>query len=562
MTTPPSAGNKSVYAWLAQHRWWLPGLRTALIAILLAVSTAIVYATGGTAYAYAYLMLIPVLLAAAWYQLAGGLAVAAIAGLLVGPYMPLEVQQEIPQQTFNWVLRLGFYLALGGLAGGLFRQLTRATALREQTIRIDPSSGLLNSVALVDDLKLLLSLPAQVRNRLAIILASVTDIGEILSGVGAGGSDLLLSALNKGLQNQLPEGARIYRFGASEFVVLTSHDSAADLQKLINTVVQSATESVVIRGIPVRAELALGVSLAEPDEHIEAMELIRRARIALFATLQKHKSFSFYAPAQEQATEKTIRLIAQVSNALDEGQFELHYQPKICLADGSIAGSEGLIRWRHPNGELIPPGDFMPKVERTALITPVTRFVVLQALKFIHQHPGIPVSVNFTVRNLFDEVLLQWLRWQITEHGIPPQMLEIEITEGALIQDPKAAMRIIAELRQWGLGVTLDDFGTGYSSFGYLRELPISGLKIDRAFVRDLESDAAARKLTACIVDMAHVLNLSVTAEGVETTGQRDILRDMGCDQAQGFLYSKAVALEDYKYWARRHRLKSRSPAQ
>jgi diguanylate cyclase len=417
---------------------------------------------------------------------------------------------------------------------------------------------LLNAVALADDLKALLDPRAKAPTRVAVVLAKVIDIEEILSGVGGDGADILLTVFNLRLRKRLPTNARIYRYGPSEFVVLSQHDSRADLQSVINALVTLAEEAVVIRKIPVRAELALGIGNLEPNDDMEPMELVRRARIALFASIQNHQSFSFYAPKYEQATEQTIRLIAQVGNALQTAQFELHYQPKVRLSDGAPVGSEGLIRWSHPDGELIYPGKFMPKVERTALIAPVTRFVIQQALEVIRQHPGIPVSVNITVRNLFDEVLMHWLHAQVSQHQIPARALEIEITEGALIQDPGAAKRIIHDLRSWGLGVVLDDFGTGYSSLGYLRELPITGLKIDRAFVRELESDATARKLIASIVNMAHALDLKVTAEGVETVGQRDILGELGCDQAQGFLYSKAVPLAEYKRWLRQHGVKQR----
>lgn len=520
-----------------------------LLAILLLLlgGALLVYVTGGTSYAYPYVILVPVILSAALYQLYGGLIAAAMAGLLIGPYMPLEVQQGIFQETGNWMLRLSLFLALGGFTGALFGRLATITKARETALRT-ASCGLSNQAALMTDLTGCLTATAKNGNTIGLILVQVADLAEILRGIGADSGDTLVSAIGQNLCRELTR-SKIYRFSATELVVLLEYRQPKQLERVVEQITAVGEESVLVHDLPVRAQLVSGISHTQGE--LEPQELIRQIRVAVFEASEQQQPFCHYAAKYERDTTDSILLIAQVRRALEAGEFELYYQPKIRLCDGSVYGCEGLIRWRNRKDKLIPPGLFMPKVERTTLITPVTRFVATQASRFLQTPTSAPVSINFAVSNLFDEKLLQWLLQLATDTAIPPCALEIEITEGALIRDPEAAKRIIQRLKDAGIHVLLDDFGTGYSSFEHLRHLPISGLKIDRAFVKDLENDRRAYKLMACMIEVAHALDLIVTAEGVETAGQAKLLRELGCDLAQGFYYAKPMPESDYNPWLR-----------
>lgn len=522
-------------------------LSTATIALLLASGTALVYLTGGTLYAYPYLMLIPVILSAACYHTYGGILTAVLAGLLMGPLMPLDVDRDVAQQTSNWLLRLGLYSALGGFAGALFGRLAAVLQARESAMRM-AGHGLLNQAALNSDLRDILMHSAQSERPVVLVLVQVADFAEILSGIGADAGDELMEALGHNLCRSLTDVGQVYRLGASELAILLDARRDEDVDWVLGKIAAVGEESVVVHEVPVRAQLVAGITQAVGTQY-GPQELIRRVRVAAYEALEQQSPYCHYASEYERDTAETIRLVAQVRRALAAGEFELHYQPKVRLTDGVVCGCEALIRWREGKHKMIPPGLFMPKVERTTLITPVTRFVTLQASEFLQSGRSMPVSVNFAVSNLFDQNLLEWVIQLVHDKVIEPETLEIEITEGAVIRDPEAARRAIQRLKGAGVCVLLDDFGTGYSSFEHLRHLPISGLKIDRAFVKDLDTDPRARKLMACMIDVAHALGVSVTAEGVETAAQAEWLKQLGCDLAQGYFYAYPMPEREYQRW-------------
>ncbi len=521
-------------------------LRAGIVALLLAIGTLTVYFTGGTTYSYPFLMLVPMLLSAAWYRIPGALFTAFVAGLLMA-LMPLNVTTGAVQPVSSWLVRLGVFLALGGFAGWLFASLRNAAAARENIMRTDPRSGLPNLIALEEALAKRLATPSDHEAPVGLIMVRIVDITEILEAMGADASDDLAVAVSRRLTRELTDNVNLYRYSTEELMLLLDRTDRDQIDAMARRLIDAGEENLTIQGVPLRAQLVMGSSLANRPP-MSAAELINEARIALFAAIEKHRNHCHFSPAYRRRTVQAVRLISRVRRGLEQGDFELHYQPKIQLADDRICGCEGLIRWRDGAGGYLPPGLFMPKVENTTLISPVTRFVADEACQFAAQATA-SVSINFSVRNLLDEDLLWKLKELIDRHGIDPRCLEIEITESALMQDLVVAKRAIECIRDAGIGVSIDDFGTGYASFEYLSYLPITGLKIDRAFVCDLERHERARKLMTCMIDVGHALDLTVTAEGVETSGQRDILRELGCDQAQGFLYSPAMPARQYLDW-------------
>ncbi|MFC3283233.1 putative bifunctional diguanylate cyclase/phosphodiesterase [Litchfieldella rifensis] len=532
-------------AWPAPLRH---GICIGALATLLALGTLTVYLTGGTTYAYPYLMLIPVLLAAAWYRLTGALVASSIAGLLMAA-MPLEVATGAVQTPANWLVRLGLYLVVGGFGGWLFHRLRQSTEAREAITRCDLRSGLLNALALEEDLAKSLVEPRRRGKSVGLMLVRITDITEILEAMGADASDELVVAISERLAREVPDAVGVYRFGDAELVLLLKGVDKDDIECIAQRLAEVGEDNLLVQDVPMRAQLVLGSSMSQ-GEGLRPDDLIREARIAMFAAVERHHTHCHYAPAFKRRTVQTVKLISRVRRGLELGEFELHYQPKIRLSDGRVCGCEGLLRWRDEHGAVIAPGLFMPKVENTTLIAPVTRFVAGEACRFAAASEGV-VGINFSVRNLFDEDLLRVLEALVEHSGFAPRRLEVEITESALMQDLGAAKRAIERIRDFGIGVSIDDFGTGFASFEYLRHLPITGLKIDRAFISGLEQDQRACKLMGCMIDVGHALDLVVTAEGVETPGEADILRELGCDQAQGFLYSAALPGHQYLEWCR-----------
>ncbi|WP_341937499.1 putative bifunctional diguanylate cyclase/phosphodiesterase [Marinimicrobium sp. C2-29] len=521
-----------------------------VICLLLLLGAATVYSTGGTAYAYPYLMLIPVLFASAWYGVAGGLIAGLAAGILMA-FMPLNVESGQMQSTFNWALRLSLYLGLGAVAGGLFQALRSSFQKHDRLVRTDRRSKLPNQASLNGDLAYWVSSSHTFTRTVGLIFVRISDIADVLEAMGADASDELAALVGQRLNTVVSESGSVYRFSESELVVLLPATDTDRLSQVIEDIIEAGEQNLVLRGVPVRVQLILGSSW-KTGGSVSGDDLVREARLALFAALKSRLSHCEYTPALTQKTLSTIKLISSVSLGLERNEFELHYQPKISLDSGAVSGGEALIRWRDAEGGVIMPGKFMPKVENTTLIGPVTRFVISECCDFLADYPQ-QVSFNFSSRNLLDPTMPDFLEAMALEHGIAPERLEVEITESALIHNLEAARQAIERIRAVGFGVSIDDFGTGFASFDYLRRLPITGIKIDRAFVRDLEADERARKLMACMIDVGHALRLTVTAEGVETEGQYGILQALGCDQIQGFYITPALPPAQFLTWRQHH---------
>lgn len=538
-----------------QGRLRLPSRESLLIATLVVVGlfagAGLVYMTGGTAYAWPYVMLVPVLIAAAWFHVVGGVLAGLLGGLLLGPYMPLEVAAGEMQATANWVTRLVAYSGLGGFAGALFLRLARSSDDQRRASRTDMETGLPNQAALQEDVAADRGGADShlYRHRTTLIVVRATDLVEALEAVGADATAEILPRLARRFRDCDACVRGVYRFSNSELAVLVEGVDRDAVAMLARRLQAEGETQVRVHGIPVRLELVAGAAFAD-ERWIDGQALIRRARIALFAAIDQHHSFAAYSPDLESGASETVRLMARLRDGLDEGEFSLFYQPKVRLATGQPHGCEGLIRWITPESGMVSPGRFMPKVESTSLIRPVTRFVAESACQFAGDF-GVarPVSINFSVRNLFDSELLAQLEQLLANSGIRAEEFEVEITEGALIRNPGEAVRLVGKLRDMGVRVSIDDFGTGYSSFEYLRRLPVTGLKIDRAFVRDIDADARARDLLGCMIDAGHALDLEVTAEGIETPEQCAILRELECDFGQGFWFARPMAAAEYTQW-------------
>ncbi len=527
--------------------------RMLFLSVLLGLGTVTVYQTGGTALAYPYLMLIPVLFASAWYGLAGGLMSALVASTLMAA-MPLNVAQGVAQEPTNWLMRMGLYLVLGGVAGTLFQSLRGAYREREALVRTDPRSGLPNQVALEQDMRAWIARERQWHSHfpVGLIIVRLSDIADVLEAMGAEASDEVAGLMGERLSRLVGQDASVYRFSVSELIVLLPGVDEGTLEAVVRRIIDAGEENLVVQTVPVRMQLVLGSSL-KLEGFKATDDLISEARIALFSAIRQGTSYGRYHVELAKKKLSNITLISNVRRGLERGEFELHYQPKVRLCDGALAGCEALIRWRGSERRLIAPGQFMPKVENTTLIGPVTEFVSREACEFVARQPH-SVSINFSARNLVDEHMPTYVDQQIRRLGISPERIEIEVTESALIQNLQAARVAIERLRAMGFAVSIDDFGTGFASFEYLQHLPITGIKIDRAFVRHLETHERSRKLMASMVDMGHALELVVTAEGVESAEQYRLLRSMGCDQVQGFFFTPALPGRQFSTWCEHYR--------
>ncbi|MDO8863580.1 EAL domain-containing protein [Haliea sp. E1-2-M8] len=532
-----------------QRSWACHALYLATIAALLAVSVVLVFYTSGAHSPSSYAVVLPVLLGAAWFGVPGGFLTALLGALLLGLYVPLDTVSVEQQGPGHWMPRLVIFVFIGVITGALHDRLRRQAQAVIHAERVDPMTGLPNLFALRAELDSLLGHRSVDESRMALMLLRATDLAEIIDVIGLGADDKIMHEVAQQLLRVCPEVTGAYRFGGSELAFVIRARDAQTLQRVAPTLHHAAAATSEVDGMPIRIEPAIGIGHVDIDGEPWADELIRRARVALRYATAMEREWVAYEPMIETNQMGTMELIAGVEQALQAGEFELHYQPKMRLGDGQPAGAEALARWRQPSGEIVLPLAYMAKLEQTSLIDEFSRFVIRTAIDYAGSGLLIPVSINLAARNVGDEGLIDTLIDSLQASGTPAAHFEVEVTESALMRDPETTARILGRLREAGIGVCIDDFGTGFASFGYLRRLPATNVKIDREFISPLETDAKARRLMQSIVDIGHALGMTVTAEGVETEGQARILADLGCDYGQGFLWSAAQPADDLQAW-------------
>jgi EAL domain-containing protein (putative c-di-GMP-specific phosphodiesterase class I) len=299
---------------------------------------------------------------------------------------------------------------------------------------------------------------------------------------------------------------------------------------------------------------SIGIAI-HPRDGTDAGSLVRNADIAMYRAKEDGRNnFRCFEPQMHVVATRRMQLEMALRGALERGEFTLHYQPRVRAATREVSGFEALLRWNHPEHGLLPPAEFIPILEETDLIVEVGAWVLDSVCRQVHawQERGLavrPVAVNLSARQFRGKDLDAVVARALKDSGISPALLELELTESLLMRDPEQTVRTLQSLESFGVRIAVDDFGTGYSSLAYLSRFPIDSLKIDRAFVRDSGSNPEDRAIIHTIVQLAHDLGLTVIAEGVETESQMELLKAQGCDEIQGFLFSKPLtALEIERY--------------
>jgi diguanylate cyclase len=346
------------------------------------------------------------------------------------------------------------------------------------------------------------------------------------------------------LSTVLRDSDTIVRMDGGELaVLLPSVAGPEDVIFVARKVLSKLEEPLLLEGLKFDVRPRIGIALF-PEHSSNADNLVHRADIALATARRTRNKYVLYAHEQSNAPRAVLRM-SELRRAIVADQLFLLYQPKIDLKNGLIAGLEVLTRWQHPELGLIPPDEFIPVAERTGLIIPLTLWVLHQSLLQCRawNDMGIDtgIAVNLSMWNLEAQELPDQIVGLTKSIGMPADKLELEITESAIMGDPQRTMRTLTLIRDLGVRFTIDDFGTGYSSLAHLRKLPVTGMKIDKSFVQNMESDRDNAVIVRSIIDLAHNLGLKVTAEGVETQEAKDMLVGFECDEAQGYYYSYPI---------------------
>ncbi len=391
-----------------------------------------------------------------------------------------------------------------------------------------------------------------------VFLVSIERMQRVVDSVGHDVADRLFQVLAKRLQQVVLEcsggcqNTSVYRYEGEIFGILLTHIASTGMPS------QLAMELIARFNEPLTVdyfELFLGVSVGSchyPADTQDAVSIISKADQALQQAKMNGGGFYVYEPALSTVAKERLTLENHLRHALERGELELAYQPQVALNSGQIVSVEVLLRWRHTVSGLIPPERFIPIAEETGLILPIGEWMLrtacLQAQAWRNAGlPSIRIAINLSVRQFISKSLIGTLTDVLTQTGFPPQDIELEITESVAMDDVPYSIEMLRTLKALGVGIALDDFGTGYSSLAYLRQLPLDKLKIDRSFVYNLENDQRDATLVRSVVDLGHSLNLKVIAEGVETQAQLGYLRKVGCEEAQGYYFSRPVSADAFE---------------
>jgi diguanylate cyclase (GGDEF)-like protein/PAS domain S-box-containing protein len=365
-------------------------------------------------------------------------------------------------------------------------------------------------------------------------------------------ADQLLRQMSRRLTQSMPEADTLARLSGDEFaVILDNYGSLSNLARMASRLLTKLRMPMTVGGQELVVSASIGISLL-PDNAREMSALISQANMAMQHA--KHlggNTFQFFTDNLQACTLERLQLENQLRKGIELGQLEVFYQPKLCLATDTLASAEALVRWRHPDLGLVPPGDFIGLAEETGLIAPIGEFVLRQACRQAREWQmlglaDIRVSVNLSVHQLRQGNLTSLVRQVLDETGLAPHFLELELTESQLLDNVENVITTFHQLRQMGVKLAIDDFGTGYSSLSYLKRFPVDYVKIDQSFIRDLSANGEDAAITRAIIAMAHSLELKVVAEGVETQAQMDFLKAQRCDEIQGFLISRPLAAEHF----------------
>jgi diguanylate cyclase (GGDEF)-like protein len=372
--------------------------------------------------------------------------------------------------------------------------------------------------------------------------------GETNNTLGSVNGDEILREVAERLRGSLGEGTLLARLGADEYGVLCRRLPAPEDARAIATRAQeSLLDPIAVAGAAVNVEASIGVAVLEDDDTAEA--ILQRADSALARACTRASRIHVYDAASDSVDATQLILLGQVRAAIEREEFVLHYQPKVDLGSRRITGVEALVRWEHPQRGLLAPAQFVPLVEHTALVGPLTLYVIERALQQMvsWRRVGVSVqmSVNLSARNLLDLELPGRIGELLGAHGVPAEMLTVEVTESAAMADPSRAVAVLEALREMGVCVSVDDFGTGNASIEYLAALPAQELKIDRSFITGILEDPRLEAIVRATVDLARNLGLSVVAEGIESAEVLEHVAALGCDVAQGYCISRPCAPED-----------------
>jgi EAL domain-containing protein (putative c-di-GMP-specific phosphodiesterase class I)/GGDEF domain-containing protein len=453
---------------------------------------------------------------------------------------------------------------LGGHVATALDNLRLLESLRHEAYH-DAITGLRNRVGLIVAGQEMLS----GARGAAILLVELDVLSQVNNALGHDRGEQLLRMAGDRLVGLVGPDRPVARIEADRFAVLTDPLPEAELTALGGRILAAVGVGYSIDGIEVDPQGAVGIAFTPGgvggDGSVEPSALLQRAEMAMLAAKARPESIQIYRPSMGEVYRRRFQLVTQFRQAVEQGRIIVHYQPKVDLGHRELVGVEALVRWMHPEFGLVSPAEFVEAIEATGSIDILLEHVLDSVLAQLWQWRSagvhIAASVNLSVHNLLAEDFPATVAAALRRHQVPAHLLTFEITESNVMTDPEHSLPVLRELHAMGIRLSVDDFGTGYSSLAYLRRLPIDEIKIDRSFVQGMGTDLSDLAIVRAIVDLGHSLGLRVVAEGVEEEAARDALREMSCDEAQGFLISRPMPLDRFEAWLQSRTVSIYDPA-
>ncbi|EUB71668.1 response regulator receiver modulated diguanylate cyclase/phosphodiesterase [Pseudomonas sp. GM41(2012)] len=467
--------------------------------------------------------------------------------VLKKPFDSLEIRQMASALTWKWQMAQDAAMKVLNLEQTIEARVHELLKV-SHLLQYDVLTELPNSTLLGDRLNQSLALSRRHDKQLAVMFLGLDRFKRINNALGHPAGDEMLKQVGRNLVATVRESDSVFRYGSDEFVVILAdvrhpQQTKGIAEKLLNAI--RAPQHIAGHDLSVTA--SLGISIY-PDDGFDAIALIKKAETAMRNVKESGPNdFSFFIDEMNQRARDQQSIESGIRLALERNEFVLHYQPKLDLVSGQVVGAEALIRWQKPGHGLVYPSDFISIAEDSGLIVPLSKWVLAEACRqaCAWQAAGLPkicMSVNMSAIDFRQRDFVDGIEQILKQTGLEPALLELEITEGVLMQNVETTVNALARLKVMGVRLAIDDFGTGYSSLSYLRRFPIDVLKIDQSFIRGLSRDSNDAALVSAIISLGRSLKLTIIAEGVETLEQLDFLKSHQCEEGQGYYFSKAVA--------------------
>ena len=471
-------------------------------------------------------------------------------GRIIGTFTLLAAEEDsFDEQEVMLLEEMAQDLSFGIQVIRANQRRQQAEREAERALTHDPLTGLPNRALLLHMLAACIEDSKNQQTPIGVLSIYMPRLQEVFDGFGYDPGNMVIKQIAQRLA-AIPEITPVLaQLSPNEFGVFLLDQNALGASKIAKLLQTAFREPVPVRQAQIDVAATIGMSFF-PGHGDDAEALVRRASIAAREGAHKDARYFIYRGATERENPERLAIAAELRSAISRRELQLFFQPKFNLTTGEMSGSEALVRWPHPARGFLPPAKFVPLAEETGLIRPMTNFVVDAAIRqqhaWIDHGRALPIAVNLSAKSLYDPSFLDTFEALLETWGVPANLIDIELTESALADDPEHARAFLDRLRHLGSKIYIDDFGTGYSSLNYLVTLPVHALKIDRSFVRQMGKSREAYSVVASIISMAHNLELRVLAEGVETEEDVTILRKLGCDEVQGYLYAQPTAPDEF----------------